>query len=60
MRDHEQGAWITPTFSAGDYDGGGGAMTWTVESGDVTTCKYYLKGRTLAWALQLTGTTVGG
>lgn len=42
---HEQGAWITPTFSAGDYTASAG--TWTVGSGDVTVLKYRLAGRQL-------------
>lgn len=57
--EHEQGAWITPTFAAGDYTGNA-SMTWTVASGDVTRCAYWLKGRTLHVSLTLATTTVGG
>lgn len=44
--EHEQGAWITRTFVAGNYTGSS-SMTWTVASGDVTRDAYWLKGRTL-------------
>lgn len=56
---HEQGAWITPTFAAGNYTGSG-SMTWTVDSGDITTQSYYLRGRTLTVAFYIGATTVGG
>lgn len=56
---HEQGAWITPAYSAGDYTAAG-SMTWTVDSGDVTMYRYWLKGRTLFVGWQLSTTTIGG
>lgn len=56
---HEQGAWITPTFAAGDFVGNG-AMTWTLTAGDVTTFAYRLSGRTIEVHLNLVTTTVGG
>lgn len=56
---HEQGAWITPAFAAGNYTGGG-AQTWTLQSGDVSINKYYLRGRQLFWQLTLNTTSVGG
>lgn len=56
LKEHEQGAWITPTFAAGDYTASSG--NWTVGSGDVTLCKYKLIGRTLHWCLNLATTTV--
>ena len=56
---HNQGAWITPSFSAGDYTANG-AMTWTVAAGQVTTCAYWLKDRTLMFMLEAIGTAVGG
>lgn len=56
---HDQGAWITPTFAAGDYTGNN-SMTWTVASGDVTTMAYWLHGRTLTVAMEIATTTVGG
>lgn len=49
MLAHEQGAWITPTFAAGDYTAEGGG-SWTVGSGDVLGQAYWLKGRTLTVA----------
>jgi hypothetical protein len=56
---HEQGAWITRTFAAGNYTGGG-SMTVTVGSGDVTTEAYYLNGRALTVAVELVDFTTGG
>lgn len=56
---HNQGSWITPTFAAGDYFGAS-SMTWTVDSGDVTTCKYWLSGTTLFVVVEVANTTVGG
>ncbi len=56
---HEQGAWITGAFSAGDFTGSG-AMTWTVDAGDVLTFKYRLLGRTLTMMFNINTSTVGG
>ena len=55
MIHHDQGAWITPTFAAGDYTAG-----WNtgVASGDVTTCRYKLEGRTLHWTVYIATATV--
>ena len=52
---HDQGAWITPTYAGGNYTGSGG---WTVDSGDVSTQAYLLRGRTLTVAWYLGTTTV--
>jgi hypothetical protein len=52
---HDQGAWITPAYSAGDYTADTGV--WTVEAGDVTLCRYLLRGRTLHLLLHLQTTT---
>lgn len=56
---HEQGAWITPTFAAGNFTAGG-AQTWTVGPGDVQAYAYKLTGRTLQVNVVLASTTVGG
>jgi hypothetical protein len=56
---HEQGAFITPTFAGGNFTANG-AMTWTVDSGDVTTYAYLLRGRTLFVEFDIQTTTVGG
>ena len=56
---HEQGAWIVPAFSAGNFTGVG-AMTWTVEAGDVLAFAYRLSGRTLVVTWRISGTSVGG
>lgn len=49
---HEQGAWIVPVFSAGDYTALA-PMTITMDSGDVVDLRYKLSGTKLAvsWAL---------
>jgi hypothetical protein len=56
---HEQGAWINVAYSGGNFTGAA-SMTWTVDSGDVTTNRYYLKGTTLFWELYLVTTSVSG
>jgi len=53
---HEQGAWITPTFAAGNYTANAG--TWTLAAGDVVWNAYRLTGRTLEWAFRLATTSV--
>lgn len=55
---HEQGAWITPTFSAGDYTSDAG--TWVVGAGDIINCQYYLRGKELSVVLSCLTTTVTG
>jgi hypothetical protein len=54
-----QGDWITPAYSAGDFTAIG-AMTWTVEAGDVTSYTYWLKDRILTVNWFLETTSVGG
>lgn len=56
---HEQGAWITPTFSGGNFSGAP-SMTWTVDSGDVQAYSYYLSGKTLSVYVYATTTSVSG
>jgi hypothetical protein len=56
---HIQGAWLTRAFSAGNYVGSG-AMTWTVDAGDVLGERFELKGRTATLFVALQTTTVGG
>lgn len=53
---HEQGAWITPTYAAGNFTASTG--TWTVDSGDVTSFGYFLKGRTVTVEWNLSTTSV--
>lgn len=52
------GAWITPTYSAGNFTGSG-SMTWTVASGDVATYAYNIIGKmmTVIFALETTSVT---
>jgi len=59
LRNHEQGAWITPAFSAANFSGASG-MTWVVAAGSVQTMKYRLNGRTVQFAFTLVNTSVGG
>ena len=56
---HEQGMWITPPFSSGNFTGSG-SMTWTVGAGNVGTYSYKLTGTTLTVVLSLGSTSVGG
>jgi hypothetical protein len=56
LTQHEQGAWITPTYAGANYTAQTG--TWTVDSADVTTQAYYLKGRTLTVAFNFVTTSV--
>lgn len=53
---HEQGAWITPTFAAGDYTAASGS--WILTGGDVTVFRYRLSGTTLAIQMSLNTTEV--
>lgn len=53
---HEQGAWITPTFAAGDFTASTG--TWTVASGNVQRHAFHLQGRTVREYIELSGTSV--
>jgi len=57
--DHEQGAWITPAYSAANFTALA-PMTWTVDAADVTAYTYRLSGRTLSVVWFLDTTTVGG
>jgi hypothetical protein len=53
------GAWVTPTFAAGNFTASG-SMTWTLAAGDVGTYAYVLEGKTMTVAFVLNTTTVGG
>ena len=57
--EHEQGAWITPAYAAGNFTGSG-TMTWAVESGDIFAYQYWLKGRTLFINYDFENTLPGG
>jgi hypothetical protein len=56
---HEQGAWITVTYAAGNFTGSG-AMTWAVSLANQVNYSFRLAGRTLAIGLALQATNVGG
>lgn len=53
------GEWANQAYAGGDYTQSGGT-SWTVDSGDVTTNRYTLVGKTVTWQLLITGTDVGG
>lgn len=53
---HNQGAVITPTFAAGDFTASSGS--WSVDSGDVSSCAYYLTGKVLLVIFQIDATSV--
>lgn len=59
LHGHNQGSWITPTFTAGTYTANGGG-TWTVASGDVTTYRYLVSGRTITISIETDTSTIAG
>lgn len=56
---HDQGNAIQPAFSAGNFTASG-AMTWTVDIGDIAACNYILQGRVLNVTFSIATTSVGG
>jgi hypothetical protein len=52
-------AWITPAYAGGNFTGNG-SMTWTVDSGDVTTNAYIQIGKLITYSIYLVNTSVGG
>jgi hypothetical protein len=59
LTEHRQGAKIDTPYVAGNFTGDG-AMTWTVDVGDVVLNSYLLDGNILEWSIRLASTTVGG
>lgn len=59
LRTVNLGEWTTPTFAAGNF-AAGGAMTWTVSSGNVTNFQYALVGKTMQINWSIVSTTIGG
>src|SRR6266850_2130207 len=57
--EHEQGAWIAVPYASGNFTGSG-AMTWTVDAGDVLCFRYWLKGCTVTLNVAIVNSTVGG
>lgn len=53
------GAWTTPTFDAGNFTASG-AMTWSVEAGDVLTYAYIILGKMMTILFMIDTSTVGG
>lgn len=51
--------WTTPAYAAGTYTGSG-SMTWTVDSGDVSTLAYTIQGKKMTVAITVGPTSVGG
>lgn len=56
---HEQGAFITPTFNAGNYTGTG-SQTWTLDAADRDIFRYYLQGTRLHISVSILNSSVGG
>jgi hypothetical protein len=56
---HEQGAWISPAFSAVNFTASA-SMVWTVDAGDLATCRYFLRGRTLQLQVKALTTSISG
>lgn len=56
---HEQGAWLTIPFSAGDFTGGG-TMTVTVGSTNAITDRFRIVGKTIHYQFFIHGITLGG
>jgi len=53
------GDWQGVPYSAGNFTGSG-ALTWTVDSGDVANNRYTDIGTTMIWSLGLVTTSTGG
>lgn len=53
------GTWTTPTYNATDFSANG-AMTWTVDAGDITVYRYLEVGKTMLLTVYLRNTTIGG
>jgi hypothetical protein len=52
-------AWTTPAYNAADFTAQG-AMTWTVDAGDVITFAYTISGKRMTVAFLFATTTIGG
>lgn len=51
--------WVSPPYDASNFSAGG-SMTWTVDRTDVTTYEYFLNGKAMVVAFNLSFTSVGG
>lgn len=49
----------TPAYNSGNYTGIG-AMTWGVDSGDIRTAAFAIRGKHMLYSTNLTTTSVGG
>lgn len=56
---HEQGPAIDVPFTAGDFTGNG-AMTWTLDSADLSQFSYHLVGRFVTFQIAIASSTTGG
>ncbi|HXH94231.1 MAG TPA: hypothetical protein VNN25_21825 [Thermoanaerobaculia bacterium] len=52
-------SWVSPPYAASNFSAGG-SMTWTVDRTDVTTYEYFLTGKAMVVAFNLSFTSVGG
>jgi len=58
-RTTKMGDWNGVTYGAGNFTGSG-ALTWTVDSGDVAVNRYTDIGTTMLWSLGVVATSTGG
>jgi hypothetical protein len=56
---HEQGMPVSVAYVAGNFTAAG-AMTWTVDSGDLLLFSYFLRGRLLTVFFTIESSSVGG
>lgn len=59
VMNHDQGAWITPSYSAGDFSANG-SMTWGVDAADISTYAYMITGRVMTVIWYIGASDVGG
>lgn len=57
---HDQGGWITPAYSAGNFASLGGGTAWTVIAANQDTYAYMLVGKLLTVAFRIESTNVTG
>jgi hypothetical protein len=55
---HEQGAYIDVAYNSGDFTAQSGTVTWTVDSGDMVTNAYYVKGNQVFFKLKILTSTL--
>ena len=58
-RSTPMGEWVSPAYNSSNFTATG-LMTWTVDSGDISTYAYTLVGKTLTVAFVIDSSSVGG